>query len=86
MPNVIQLHDALAATDEKTGETIPLPFSIKFWKANGELVHIPQAVRCGTRGHQRRNKTIGVRPLRGGHIYTVFIYWIESINNQSIYW
>ena len=64
-------------------------FSIKFVKANGELVFIPRAVACGLKMNMKQNRMRGVIPVdaRGdsaGHPTPVHIDAITEWNGMKV--
>jgi len=65
------------------------PFSISFYKENGELVFLPRAIQCGLRFNMKEHRKRGVVQVdkngkRIGHVYPVCIDNIREFNNQQV--
>jgi hypothetical protein len=67
----------------------PVIFSIKFIKANGEIVYLPKAISCGLRANMKANRLRGVMPVdakadQTSHIYPVHIDFIVEFNGWRV--
>ena len=85
MVNSISLNAALELMDEKTVGGKANLFQISFFKEDGELVEIDNAVKCGTKTPQKRY--IGVRTTNNKHHpFAVHINLIYKYNNLRVTW
>jgi len=67
----------------------PVIYSIKFIKANGEIVYLPKAISCGLRANMKANRLRGVMPVnkkaeQTEHIYPVNIDSIIEFNGLKV--
>ena len=84
----MSLNDALNLMDQKED-----PFSIKFVTFNkkkqsgGEIIEMPEAVKCGLAVNMMKNGLIGIRhPDNTNHPIPVHIRLITEVNGQKIFW
>lgn len=87
MDGKIRLTDALNLMDEKTVGDRVQSFSVAWVAANGEIITLNEAMKCGLKPGIDRNRYIGLRSINNSHhATTVEIHTILHFNNQRVYW
>jgi len=83
-----EMYEVLRKVDQRG---VPVPFSIHFVTRRSSRkgqaskhVRLEKAVTCGARHSLTEFDQIGVRPVGGGHQYSVGIDLILSINNRLV--
>ena len=79
MIHVSRLHILLAKKDKNAN---PAPFSLKFIKANGELVNIEH---CICTSFHSAHRTFNIRITPSGEFRKVRLYSVVELNNTQMY-